>query len=125
MAHGAPDWTETVGVSAAVTSTVTAVPAPVTSRTFGEIVVTGTRTLICAANSERTGLTIYEPSATEQGLLGTSAATVFIGDVTVTVPGGAAPGDVLEATESVTYAETGAWYGITRGSSVTVSFEDE
>jgi len=125
MATGQPDWTETVAVSADVTSTVDAVLAPVTTRAFGEVVVTGSRTLICAANSKRTGLTIYQPSASEQTLLGTGAATVFLGDVTVTVPGGAAPGDVLEATESVTYAEVGAWYGITRGGSVTVSFEDE
>jgi hypothetical protein len=82
-----------------------------------QVTVGATPTLIAAANPTRTGLTIYNPSSTVNAIPG----IVWLGGAAVTT----ADGDILEPTESVTYGEPGAWYGITSGGSLIVSYEDE
>jgi len=84
-----------------------------------QVTIDGTAggTLIAAANPTRTGLTIYNPSSA----INATPAVAFLGRHGVTT----ATGDILEPTESVTYGDPGAWYGITTGASITVSYEDE
>jgi hypothetical protein len=83
------------------------------SPTTGQVTVTGSATAIGAARAGRTGLTIYNPIG--------SSAPVYLGGASVT----AGTGDILEPSESVTYSAPTAWYGITGGASILVSYEDE
>jgi hypothetical protein len=111
MATGLPDWTQSVSTSVDVTSTVVVTASD--SPTFDQVTVTGAATAIGAARANRSGITVYNPVG--------SGGTVYLGDHTVT----AATGDILEPGESVTYGSPIAWYGITTGGSVLVSYEDE
>ena len=81
--------------------------------TTGQVTVTGSATAIGTARAGRTGLTIYNPIA--------SSGPVYLGGAGVTI----GTGDILEPSESVTYSAPTAWFGITGGASIVVSYEDE
>ena len=81
--------------------------------TYGQVTVTGSATAIGTARAGRTGLTIYNPIA--------SSGPVYLGGAGVTI----GTGDILEPSEHVTYSAPTAWFGITGGASIVVSYEDE